>query len=93
MSAYVDGTSPDGRIAELVELAKQTTSRLQILWDEVGYTAQEKGRQMEGLINGFQTICENKVRRAAPPPSCLVLRVLRIQIASVAAHTAKPARR
>lgn len=59
MSAYVDGTPADGRI---VDLAKQTTSRLEILWDEVGYTPEEKRRQMVGLIDGFQTLCENKVK-------------------------------
>lgn len=55
-------TAPSGsRIAELVGLATQTTSRLEILWDEVGYSPDEKRRQMEGLINGFRTLCENKV--------------------------------
>lgn len=58
MSAYVDDAPADGRI---VELAKQTTSRLEVLWDEVGYTSEEKRRQMQGLIDGFQTLCENKV--------------------------------
>lgn len=59
MSAYVDDApSADGRI---VDLAKQTTSRLEVLWDEVGYTSEEKRRQMQGLIDGFQTLCENKV--------------------------------
>ena len=61
MSGYVDGPPADGRI---VELAKQTTSRLEILWDEVGYTPEEKRRQMQGLIDGFQTLCENKVKHA-----------------------------
>ncbi|CAM9095244.1 unnamed protein product, partial [Laminaria digitata] len=60
MSAYVDGPPADGRI---VELAKQTTSRLEILWDEVGYTPEEKRRQMQGLIDGFQTLCENKEKQ------------------------------
>ncbi|CAN0522093.1 unnamed protein product, partial [Ectocarpus sp. 12 AP-2014] len=60
MSAYVDDApAADGRI---VELAKQTTSRLEVLWDEVGYTSDEKRRQMQGLVDGFQTLCENKVR-------------------------------
>lgn len=59
MSAYVDDAPADGRI---VELAKETTSRLEVLWDEVGYTSEEKRRQMQGLIDGFQTLCENKVR-------------------------------
>lgn len=63
MSELYGAVAPaGGRIAELVELAKQTTSRLGILWDEVGYTPQEKDRQMEGLIDGFRTLCENKVR-------------------------------
>lgn len=58
MSAYVDDAPADGRI---VELAKETTSRLEVLWDEVGYTSEEKRRQMQGLIDGFQTLCQNKV--------------------------------
>lgn len=62
MSELYNSVAPaGGRIAELVELAKQTTCRLGILWDEVGYTPQEKDRQMEGLIDGFRTLCENKV--------------------------------
>lgn len=58
MSAYVDDAPADERI---VNLAKQTTSRLEGLWDEVGYTSEEKRRQMQGLVDGFQTLCENKV--------------------------------
>lgn len=58
MSAYVDDAPADGRI---VDLARQTTSCLEVLWDEVGYTPEEKRRQMQGLIDGFQTLCENKV--------------------------------
>lgn len=69
MSAYVDDAPADGRI---VELAKQTTSRLEVLWDEVGYTSEEKRRQMQGLIDGFQTLCENKVCEGEP--CCLVTR-------------------
>lgn len=64
MSAYTDDAPPDGRIVELV---KQTTSRLEILWDEVGYTLEEKRRQMQGLIDGVQTLCENKVIRIRVP--------------------------
>ena len=64
MAAYIDGMPANGRIAELVELARRTTSRLAILWEEVGYSDEEKGRQMEGLIDGFRTLCENKVSRA-----------------------------
>ncbi|CAN0491875.1 unnamed protein product, partial [Ectocarpus sp. 12 AP-2014] len=61
MSAYVDDApAADGRI---VELAKQTTSRLEVLWDEVGYTSDEKRRQMQGLVDGFQTLCENKEKQ------------------------------
>eukprot|EP00752_Nemacystus_decipiens_P008014 g7161.t1 len=60
MSAYVDDTPADGRI---VDLAKQTTSRLEVLWDEVGYTPEEKRRQMQGLIDGFKTLCENKEKQ------------------------------
>ncbi|CAM9748161.1 unnamed protein product [Ectocarpus sp. 8 AP-2014] len=61
MSAYVDDApAADGRI---VELAKQTTSRLEVLWDEVGYTSEEKRRQMQGLVDGFQTLCENKEKQ------------------------------
>lgn len=71
MSSYVDGPPADGRI---VELAKQTTSRLEILWDEVGYTPEEKRRQMQGLIDGFQTLCENKVKHvlALVPYVCMI---------------------
>ncbi|CAM9223821.1 unnamed protein product, partial [Hapterophycus canaliculatus] len=60
MSAYVDDAPADGRI---VELAKETTARLEVLWDEVGYTSDEKRRQMQGLIDGFQTLCENKEKQ------------------------------
>lgn len=67
MSDYVDGPPADGRI---VELAKQTTSRLEILWDEVGYTPEEKRRQMQGLIDGFQTLCENKVNQVLARVRC-----------------------
>lgn len=72
MSAYVDDSPADERI---VELAKNSTSRLEILWDEVGYTPEEKRRQMEGLIDGFRTLCENKVRygrslTSADTPAC-----------------------
>lgn len=75
MSAYVDDAPADGRI---VDLAKQTTSRLEVLWDEVGYTPEEKRRQMQGLIDGFQTLCENKVSRvgvlvASVPESCYTI--------------------
>ncbi|CAM9431919.1 unnamed protein product [Ascophyllum nodosum] len=63
MAAYIDGMPANGRIAELVELARRTTSRLAILWEEVGYSDEEKGRQMEGLIDGFRTLCENKERQ------------------------------
>lgn len=62
MSTFIDGVPAGGRIMELVELAKRTTSRLAELWEEVGYSNEEKARQMEGLIDGFRTLCENKVR-------------------------------
>lgn len=71
MSAYVDDApAADGRI---VELAKQTTSRLEVLWDEVGYTSEEKRRQMQGLVDGFQTLCENKVRLSLPTRSSTIV--------------------
>lgn len=59
--AHVDVAPAGGRIAELVALVTQTTSRLEILWDEVGYSSDEKCRQMQGLLDGFRTLCENKV--------------------------------
>lgn len=61
-AAYEDDPPADGRI---VELAKHTTARLEVLWDEVGYSPEEKRRQMKGLIDGFQTLCENKVKTHA----------------------------
>lgn len=67
---HIKASSDGSRIAELVELASQTTSRLEILWDEVGYTSDEKRRQMKGLIDGFRTLCENKVRCALDVSSC-----------------------
>lgn len=77
MAAYVDAPA-DGRI---VDLAKQTTSRLEVLWDKVGYTPEEKRRQMQGLIDGFQTLCENKV--------CMLLRT---EPRSVGRYSSRPAR-
>lgn len=61
----VDVGPAGGRIAELVALATETTNRLEKLWDEVGYSSCEKRRQMGGLLDGFRTLCENKVRRCS----------------------------
>lgn len=58
---HVDVGPAGGRIAELVALATETTNRLERLWDEVGYSSGEKRRQMGGLLDGFRTLCENKV--------------------------------
>lgn len=61
--AKVEVAPMQSRVAELEEMANQTTSRLEALWDEVGYTSEEKRRQMQGFLDAFRTLCQNKVRR------------------------------
>lgn len=65
MSESQIATSQEGtRFAELVGQAKQTTSRLEVIWNEVGYTPDEKRRQMMDLVDGFRNLCEKKVGSA-----------------------------
>ncbi|CAM9126956.1 unnamed protein product [Choristocarpus tenellus] len=44
----------------LVALASETSVNLESVWDEVGYSADEKRRQMEGLLSGFRALCMDK---------------------------------
>ncbi|KAG5176677.1 hypothetical protein JKP88DRAFT_282697 [Tribonema minus] len=51
------------RIANaLVILATETSRHLETVWDEVGYSTDEKHRQLEGLMAGFQRLCADKIR-------------------------------
>ncbi|CAM9160246.1 unnamed protein product [Discosporangium mesarthrocarpum] len=44
----------------LVALATKTSAKLEEVWDEVGYSPAEKKLQMDGLLDGFKTLCLEK---------------------------------
>ena len=45
----------------LTELASSTASELESIWEIVGYSADEKHRQLESLLNDFKEMCSSKI--------------------------------
>lgn len=54
--------SPSRTIAEtLTQLASSTGHQLEEIWDEVGYSPEDRAAQLSDLIVQFRDICENKI--------------------------------
>lgn len=54
--------SPSRTIAEnLTQLATSTGHQLEEIWDEVGYSPEDRAAQLSDLIVQFRDICENKI--------------------------------
>eukprot|EP00536_Pseudo-nitzschia_multiseries_P006394 jgi/Psemu1/239361/estExt_Genewise1.C_1340091 len=54
--------SPSRTITETLNaLASSTAQQLEEIWDEVGYTPQERASQLSDLLENFRSQCENKI--------------------------------
>jgi len=54
--------SPSRTISEsLLALARSTGQQLEEVWDEVGYSPEDRASQISDLLRKFQSICEEKV--------------------------------
>jgi len=54
--------TPSRTITEtLTSLANQTGSQLEEVWDEVGYSPEDRASQLSDLLSKIQTLCEQKI--------------------------------
>lgn len=54
--------SPPAINDALTRTAAETFATLQRIWDRVGYNERERERQLEGLLDGFNLLCQEKIK-------------------------------